>query len=154
MTRSFTSRPPHASFLRRRRGGAALEFAMLVPVWLTALAGIAEFSWLVYSQTTLDAAVNVGCRAGSLVDPGDGDQSLDLVYEVAQARTQAMMADMGDDCADCAFDISATGTYPDRVLSCNVSRPFTAMLGLVVSGRNLNATHVAHMEFQYEDPAI
>jgi Flp pilus assembly protein TadG len=58
------------SFLwKERRGNAALEFAFLMPVFLVLFLGIMEFGRLLWTQTTLQHAVEAAARYGAINDP-------------------------------------------------------------------------------------
>jgi hypothetical protein len=50
---------------RRRDGGAAaVEFALLLPIFLTVLFGVVDYGWYFYQRFTLSAAVRDGIRFG------------------------------------------------------------------------------------------
>lgn len=136
--------------MRSHRGNAAVEFAMLLPVYLGALAATMEFGWLVYQQTSLDAAADVGCRAGSLVDVGPDNEHIDQVYVQVKDRTEAVIRRLGQTCTTCEYSHEIAGAFPNQMLVCNVYKPFDPILGWTVKARTMNSAHVAHMEYQYE----
>ncbi|MEM8799421.1 MAG: TadE/TadG family type IV pilus assembly protein [Pseudomonadota bacterium] len=47
-----------------RRGGVIVEFAMIVPVLLTILAGTLEFGYMAFARTSLEGAVRDAARFG------------------------------------------------------------------------------------------
>jgi len=58
-------------FLRRlgSRGTAAIEFALVFPVFLTMIFGIIEISRLIWWQVALERGAAVGSRCGAVVAP-------------------------------------------------------------------------------------
>ena len=61
------SRLPHASTRAprsRQRGGAAVEFALIIPIFLAVLFGIIDYGWYFYQRYALVAAVRDGIRWG------------------------------------------------------------------------------------------
>jgi Flp pilus assembly protein TadG len=52
--------------LGRDRGAAAVEFALLFPVFLVMVCGIMDFGMLIYSQTVVNNAAREAVRAASL----------------------------------------------------------------------------------------
>lgn len=143
-------RPLHAHRRTHRRGNAAIEFALLVPVWIAAVAATMEFGWYIHQQTTFDTAVDVGCRAGSLVDPGEHDERIDLVKDRAQTKTREQLAALGGDCSACTFNLRIIDSYPDRTLVCDVTVPRSAGSSLILPVGTMQAHHLAVLEFQYE----
>lgn len=135
---------------RRRHGSNAIEFVLCLPIWLAVVMAIMEFGWLFFSQTTLDAAVNLGCRAGSLIDPGNNDENIAAVEDrVLERMAQALTGADGSECSDCVLSANTWGSPPGRSLRCDVSRPFNPLIGLYVSdGRSLRSSQIARLEWQ------
>ena len=46
----------------RRRGGAVVEFAVVLPLLITLLLGVIEYGWLFMVRQTLQNAAREGCR--------------------------------------------------------------------------------------------
>lgn len=136
-----------------RRGSAAIEFALTLPIWLAVMLALVDFGFLYYRFGALDNAANVGCREGAIVDPGDADQHIGKVIERASDRMRAVMTALGDeDCDTCVFDAYTLGTPPQRSLVCVVTRDFDPMLGVFVGPRTLRSVQVARLEWQREAP--
>ena len=57
------------SLCKERRGNAALEFAFLMPVFLVMFLGIMEFGRLLWTQTTLQHAVEAAARYAAINYP-------------------------------------------------------------------------------------
>ena len=135
---------------RRRSGSVLVEFALLLPVWIAVILAIAEFGWMFFRWTALDAAAADGCRAGSLVDPGEEDEYIARVEEVARTHMLELARALGgDECDTCVVDAHTVGEPPTRSLVCEVSREFTPAVGLYLDTRTLHSHQVARLEWQY-----
>jgi len=49
---------------KNQRGATALEFAILLPVWLMIFFGLLDYAWYMTNVIVLENAVSVGARAG------------------------------------------------------------------------------------------
>lgn len=136
-----------------RRGNAAIEFALTLPIWIAIMFALVDFGYLFFRYTALDDAANVGCRDGAIVDPGDADQHIGQVIARASDRMREVLAALGDaDCETCVFQAYTLGTPPQRSLVCVVTRDFDPMLGVFVGHRSLTTVQVARLEWQREAP--
>jgi len=50
-----------------QNGGAAVEFALIMPLFMAIVFGVIDYGWYFYQRYALAAAVRDGIRAGSLV---------------------------------------------------------------------------------------
>lgn len=134
----------------KRSGANAIEFALILPVFVLLLVGIMDFGWLFFISSTLDQATVVGCRAGSLVDPGLGETDVEDVRSIAELAMEAdLMRSGGGACTtDCRFDVSLYGEAPGRSMFCEVERDFVPLIGMVVSPLTLSSTIAVRMEWQ------
>jgi Flp pilus assembly protein TadG len=63
--------------LRREAGGAAAEFAIILPLLIFFIFGIVEFGFLLYNKQVLTNASREGARAGIVVQvPKPTDQDI------------------------------------------------------------------------------
>jgi Flp pilus assembly protein TadG len=83
--------------LQGRRGSNAVEFALVLPVFVVMIFGMMEFSWVFFQPTTVVQAVRNGCRAGAIVHP-DGDER-GAPADVAQDSIEGHLSDLGIDCS-------------------------------------------------------
>ena len=143
MSRFPTSRRP-------RSGASAAEFALILPVFLLLLITVMDFGWLFFQRATLDMAATVGCRAGSLQDPGDGDANLALVQDVAAEAMKIELIRAGaGDCGDgCYTDVYAYGDPPGRSIVCIVGRDIEPLVGLAVEPMTLESSIAMRLEWQ------
>lgn len=135
---------------RNRRGSNIIEFTLLLPVFWLFIAGSIDITWYLTHQAALDDAVNRGCRAGALVDPGDREIYLDGVQIGAQAAFQeAMLRSPAGGCeGDCTFSVGLFGDPPLRSIRCDATQTFQPILGIVMSEQTKRAGTVAMMEWQ------
>lgn len=135
---------------RPRRGAEALEFALVLPVFVLLLVGMADVAWLFYTESSLDAATNIGCRAGALIDPGIAESNLSEVQSTTQDALVTAMTEQGlPACADrCRAAVSVFGETPGRTLNCQVTFAYEPLIGFALGDLNLTATQVVRMEWQ------
>lgn len=138
---------------RNRRGTNAVEFALCMPIWFAIIVAIMDFSWIFYQGTALDAATNRGCRAGSLVDPGENDANIDEVNTVATDVMRDVLIKSSlqvDTCDDCLVSTHTSGSPPNRSLVCEATRDVQPLIGFFVDVQQLSSTQVARLEWQRE----
>jgi hypothetical protein len=136
---------------RPRRGAYAVEFALCLPVWVVVMAASMDFGWLFYHQAILDAAVNAGCRQGSLVDPGQNDENIEYVEERTITRMLAVLHSFGfRDATSYTLDAFTTGEMPRRTLVCDVTLETAPLMGMFMDRYTLSSTQIARLEWQRE----
>lgn len=140
------------SLLRRqRRGSNAIEFALVLPVFVALVFGMMEFSWVFFQRTTVVHAVRNGCRAGATVHPNGDDRGSPA--DVAQASIEFYLADLGINCsggAACTFDITQVGATPSETLDCSFSMVWEPLMGidLIPHPDQLTAHSIMQFELQ------
>lgn len=136
--------------VRLRRGATALEFALILPVFVTLISGLIDFGWLFFQQSALDTSTSVGCRAGALVDPGIGEAEIEDVRDAAEAAMLQAISDAGAPCSEliCQTEVETFGTSPGRSLTCTVVRDFEPLIGFVVDAQDLSAVAAVRLEWQ------
>lgn len=134
---------------RRVRGATAIEFALLLPVWFAIVVAIADFGWLFYQNSLLDTAANLGCREGSLHDPGENDEHIDVVQSVANQRMLEALEALGDEtCESCDVEAFTLGVPPRRSLVCTARRDMVPLVGLYYGPLTLQSVQVSRLEWQ------
>ncbi|MDP2310076.1 MAG: pilus assembly protein [Pseudomonadota bacterium] len=141
------SRTRHTS---ARRGASALEFALILPIFVALLAGVMDLAWLAFQRSALSSSAALGCRVGALVDPGEGDMYWSELEENAQLAIVDALAATGSVCdpEDCTVAVSSFGTDPGRSLGCTVTREFRPLTGLILDPMPIEYTIVVRMEWQ------
>ena len=133
--------------LREERGATAVEFAMVVPLLLVLVLGIAEFGHAFQVQGTLSAAAREGVRAMALRN--DADDARGVARTAAGSLNPAVTeAQIGIDIVDGAGNlVSAGGTCPltgagDTAVRVTITYPKPYLTGFFGSGIELTGTGV------------
>ncbi len=136
---------------RAQRGSYALEFALCLPIWIAVMGGIMDFGWLLMHQAALDQSANIGCRAGSLVDPGFRDEFIGRLESAAEDGMVEFLDLLGnEDCDGCFVDASTIGDWPARSLQCDAGLDVRSLSGLFYDQRTLTTIQLARLEWQHE----
>jgi len=114
--RRKASRPAESSQWKER-GAAVVEFALIVPILITLVIGIAEFAHAYYLQTTVSAAAREGVR------------SMAVGKDAAAARTATKQASAVT-LTDSQIAISTTTCPVDTNATVTVTYPTTFITGL------------------------
>jgi Flp pilus assembly protein TadG len=101
---------------RQTRGAAALEFALVLPALLLFLLGIMDVGRLVWTQATLDRAVEAAARCGAIDTSACGTATAVQSYAAGQA--------FGLTVASSAFVV----IHATCGLKVSVSLPFTLVI--------------------------
>lgn len=135
---------------RQRRGAEVVEFALILPVFLTVVGGTMDFAWAYYHRSIITTAVNVGCRAGSLIDPGEDEADIDDVLTVANDAVLDSMAAGGLACDtddNCTVSVSVAHDVPGRSLVCTANREVDSLFGIYDS-YDISASIMVRLEWQ------
>lgn len=134
----------------RRRGANAVEFAILLPVFVLLLGGSIDLSWYMVQRGAMRTAVARGCRQGSLVDPGVADVSAGTVYDRAKTSILSIYEASAGECTSCIVFTQMEGTTPNRALRCRLTAPWSGLAPTLsnLTPGGLEDEVVVRMEFQ------
>lgn len=125
--------PARASTGRRSAslGGAAIEFAIILPLFLAVLFGIIDYGWYFYERYALVAAIRDGTRHGVTFASGSA-------WTKAKARTTTDLSAAGspiDPASLTWLPVSPTlptsGIVPNEVLTFGAQLTFKPLVGFV-----------------------
>lgn len=136
--------------MTRRRGSYTIEMALTVPVWALATLWFLEIGWFLFHLSILDLAVDRGCRAGSLLDPGERDEKIGVVTASTRARVLEELEDAGLACMDCDVAAWTVGAPPRRTLVCQARRSVSSPVGLAYTAQWIESQQVTRLEWQRE----
>jgi hypothetical protein len=110
-----------------RRGGAALEAALVLPVLITVLVGLTEVGWVFHGQQAVERAVRFGCRDGA-VAPSPSDPA-----SVAAEAMDTHLEEAGFSCPPegCSAEVELGWSAGEPFLSCNLTAPHSPLTGLI-----------------------
>lgn len=133
-----------------RRGGNAVEFALLMPVFLVLVFGTVDYGWVMYHLAALHSAAHHGCRRATLIDPGPGETNLQSVVDTAELAMLERFEDDGPGCPSggCSTEVQVTGAVPERSIVCRLALPIEPIVGYVSVPVSLQATAVMRLEYQ------
>jgi uncharacterized membrane protein len=112
--------------LARRRAGAAVEFALTLPVLLLLLAGVIDYGWYFFVQGAVLNAAKDAVRMGVVADAGEDPGTL------AEQVMGQVLEDAGLPCdGTCTVTGSILAISGYRLLEVEVDRPFEPIVGLI-----------------------
>ena len=112
-----------------RKGTAALEFALTIPLFVVILAGIVELSWMGYRYVNVLTSVTWGCRVGSVIE-GDGTSPHPATM-FAKSSIESKLNGTMFDCSgggDCTVTVTNVNTAPLQSLVCKADVLHTPLL--------------------------
>jgi Flp pilus assembly protein TadG len=123
MTRRFRPRR------NGQHGGAAVEFAIVMPIFCAVMFGIIDYGWFYYQRFTVAAAIRDGLRTGvtvsqSVAAPND-------CATVAITRAQNNMTAAGLSYDPGMFTTSTSGSYPTKSLTLTANYTFKPLVNFV-----------------------
>lgn len=90
------TRRSFGALARDRRGAAAVEFALVVPVFLMLLLGGMEFGRYVWTAVTLEHAAREATRFALVHPEGGSSMTADEIATLARSRAAGLAADALD----------------------------------------------------------
>ena len=127
--------------MRNRRGTQAIELALTIPVALSLIFGIVDFSWLAVHNQAINAAVAQGSRTGAYT-PLEGDPG-----GAAVASAEARWAEFG---LGNTPDVTATLVTENGVqlMSVTAKLHYDSLTGFIPDPGPLTTTMRLRMEEQ------
>lgn len=99
------------------RGNVAVEFALVMPVFVLLVMGLAEFGFMARERSTLDAAARAGLQV-ILEDPTDTSDAEELALELAPgADVEAVTECECPDGTPTACNTTCSGALPLRFVT-------------------------------------
>ncbi|MEO0606238.1 MAG: TadE family protein [Myxococcota bacterium] len=132
--------------MTRRRGTNAIEFSLLMPVFVIAVMALIDLSWLSFRQGAAQDAVQRGCRDASLVDPGRGEADVAALLDAARAAIKAEYD--ADGCDTCEIDAALTGTVPYRAVECSLEADHFGLTPFFGGARRFGSQATMRLEYQ------
>lgn len=132
--------------VRSRRGGAAIEFALVLFPLLILVFGIIEYGWVFFQQANVLSAAREGARLGVTVD----QTSSPTPGSTAETRARAVLTQYGMDGAGAAIVTTQSGASPQETLTVDVTVPYTPLVGFigVATPASLHAQMTMLLELQ------
>jgi Flp pilus assembly protein TadG len=129
-----------------QRGGAAVEFAIVLPIFCALMFGIIDYGWFFYQRFTVAAAIRDGLRTGVTVSQTSGDPAA-----VAIQRAKDNMANSGVPYDTNMFSTSTTGSYPTKALILTANYTFKPLVNFIPMPKT-SQTYGMTMMFELQQP--
>jgi hypothetical protein len=113
-------------------GGAAVEFALIMPIFIAIVFGMIDYGWYFYQKFTLCAAIRGGVRYGVTFRDNPSGTSLLAATDEAKRRCDAGSVPS----TSVTWAGGVTGTAPIRRLQLTGTYTFTPLVGLVPMPRS------------------
>ena len=126
---------------RRRRGGNAIEFALLLPVLFGLLTGIMDYGWFYGLKFASDSAARQGARVGALTPQGEDPNGTALLA----ATDRWTQLGMPGTPTVVSF---RSGAAPLETMVVRVQLNVASLVGFVVGPSTIESTAVQRMEEQ------
>lgn len=131
--------------MRSRRGAHALEFALILPVIVAILGGIAEYGF-VYSQQIWVVGVARDAARSAAATPQDWEPDpLQVAEQSVLSKLEAEQYN-GTVYLDTRFE----GTSPDQLVVVEVAIPYQPIFGLVPTPERYGSSVVMRMQDQLD----
>ncbi|HVR61340.1 MAG TPA: TadE/TadG family type IV pilus assembly protein [Polyangia bacterium] len=146
----MTKRPsnrPAVRPLRKRdgsRGGAAVEFALILPLFATLLFGVMEYGWVFYQNFNVSSSVRDGLRVGvTVAQTASPDPKATAVK-----KTQDLLSALGINPAGVTINATYNGSSPAKTLTLSATMPYKALIGFVPVPANVAYSMTMLLELQ------
>jgi Flp pilus assembly protein TadG len=123
------TRLPERPRRNRQRGGAAVEFALVLPIFCAVVFGLIDYGWYFYERFTLAAAIRDGLRyAVTLSQTATNPTPL----KAATDRATADMINAGFNVPNGAFSATSNGeASPGTTMTLSGTFTFTPLVNFV-----------------------
>ena len=125
--------------LHARRGAAAIETALILPVLLALFGGTVDTAWFLYQRNALVDAAQAAARAGAVT----GSQ-VEFATDASAAAASRLSAEGIDPSAVTVTAEQSTGST--TMITVTLTMPFAPVVGLVPLPESLSASASAHYE--------
>jgi len=130
-------------FQGSRRGVAATEFALTLPIFLLLVGGIVDVSWLIITKTSLVQAARDGVRRAVPLP------LLDDPTAMAESHAEHVLGDLGvlcDDSVSCEIEANVHESGGLYMLTLSITRDYDPLIGLVELDSRLDSSFTMLLE--------
>jgi Flp pilus assembly protein TadG len=126
------------------RGAAAVEFALILPVFLAVVFGTMEYGWIFYQQFNLASSVRDGLRQGVTTSQGGSPDPKSTAVQIAKNDLKAL----GISPATVTLTATYTGAYPTKTMTLTAVMPYKKLIGFVPTPPQLQYAMTMMLEMQ------
>jgi Flp pilus assembly protein TadG len=142
--RRATVKSSSRSRRRRDRGGAAVEFALVLPVLLLVVFGMIEYAWIFYQQSNLASAVRDGLRQGVTVS----QTATPDPRTFAQNQAQTDLTNVGISSQVVTLTATYAGASPTKTMTLAAVLTHHKLIGFVPTPTSLRYSMTMMLEQQ------
>ena len=119
--------------VKNKKGSSAVEFALVLPVFLLIFFGIIEYGWVMTQEIVLSHAVAAGARAAIKMPNETSDEDLATTARNAAAAAFNVVGTLnaGDITVSVLDDSEGPPPIPRRIFVHVVSRTYTPLIGFL-----------------------
>lgn len=127
-----------------QRGAAAVEFALVLPLFAVILFGIIEYGWVFYQRFNIAAAVRDGLRQGVTISQSSSPDP----RSTAVSRAQTDLQTSGISPASVTLTAQYSGSSPTKVMTLTAVMAYHPLIGLVPTPATLQYAMTMMLELQ------
>jgi len=129
---------------RGQRGATAVEFALVLPVFLTVVFGVIEYGWVFYQQFNLAGAVRDGLRQGVTISQTASPDP----RSTAVTKAQANLTTLGVSLTGVTLAATYGGASPTKTMTLSGTMTYKKMIGFVPTPSTLKYAMTMMLEMQ------
>jgi Flp pilus assembly protein TadG len=115
----------------RENGAAAVEFALVLPIFLAVLFGMIDYSWYYYQRFALAAAVRDGVRNGVTVALISDPWTTAKTQVIADMNMSGSALSVGNVITWGPTVGKIGGSFPNQYLNFSVTMSYTPLVGFI-----------------------
>ena len=144
MSKQARRRPSVPAKRDRRRGAAAVEFALVLPLFAAMLFGVIEYGWFFYQNFNVASSVRDGLRVGvTVAQAASPDPKATSVK-----KTQDLLTGVGINPASVTINAIYNGSTPSKTLTLSATMPYKPIIGFVPAPANIGYSMTMLLELQ------
>ena len=113
----------------RQGGGAAVEFAIVLPLFCAIIFGTIDYGWYFYQRFNLSAAVRDGLRLGVTINQNTASPNDCATVAINRATADLQAAGMTVPAG--TFTTSTSGSSPSKMMTLTGTHAFTPLVNFV-----------------------